>query len=156
MRKQTNKNRLRLSANSTFVLSIEWRQRLNEIQILKIEKSKVMYALRNKVQLIGNLGANPEVKNTENGKKLAKFSIATSESYRNAKGDKITETQWHTIIAWGKLADIAEKYLTKGAEIALEGKLVYRNYTDKDGAKKYFTEIQASEMLMLNSKQSQS
>ncbi len=156
MRKQTNKNRLRLSANSTFVLSIEWRQRLTEIQILKIEKSKVMYALRNKVQLIGNLGANPEVKNTENGKKLAKFSIATSESYRNAKGDKITETQWHTIIAWGKLADIAEKYLTKGAEIALEGKLVYRNYTDKDGAKKYFTEIQASEMLMLNSKQSQS
>jgi single-strand DNA-binding protein len=115
-----------------------------------------MYALRNKVQLIGNLGANPEVKNTESGKKLAKFSIATSESYRNAKGDKITETQWHTIIAWGKLADIAEKYLTKGAEIALEGKLVYRNYTDKDGAKKYFTEIQASEMLMLNSKQSQS
>jgi single-strand DNA-binding protein len=115
-----------------------------------------MYALRNKVQLIGNLGANPEVKNTESGKKLAKFSIATSESYRNAKGDKITETQWHTIIAWGKLADIAEKYLTKGAEIALEGKLVYRNYTAKDGAKKYFTEIQASEMLMLNSKQSQS
>jgi len=115
-----------------------------------------MYALRNKVQLIGNLGANPEVKNTESGKKLAKFSIATSESYRNAKGDKITETQWHNIIAWGKLADIAEKYLTKGSEIALEGKLVYRNYTDKDGGKKYFTEIQASEMLMLNSKQSQS
>jgi single-strand DNA-binding protein len=138
------------------VLSIEWRQRLTEIQILKHEKSKVMYALRNKVQLIGNLGANPEVKNTESGKKLAKFSIATSESYRNAKGDKITETQWHTIIAWGKLADIAEKYLTKGSEIALEGKLVYRNYTDKDGGKKYFTEIQASEMLMLNSKQSQS
>jgi single-strand DNA-binding protein len=115
-----------------------------------------MYALRNKVQLIGNLGANPEVKNTETGKKLAKFSIATSESYRNANGDKVTETQWHNIIAWGKLADIAEKYLTKGAEVAVEGKIVYRNFTGKEGSKKYFTEIQVNEMLMLNTRSAKS
>ncbi len=115
-----------------------------------------MYALKNKVQLIGNLGNAPEVKSIEGGKKLAKFSVATNETYRNAKGDKITETQWHNVIAWGKVAEIAEKYLYKGSEVALEGKLVYRNYTDKDGVKKYFTEIQISELLMLNPKPAQS
>jgi single-strand DNA-binding protein len=108
-----------------------------------------MYALKNKVQLIGNLGANPEIKNTESGKKLAKFSIATSESYRNAKGDRVSETQWHNVIAWGKVADIVEKYLSKGSEVALEGKLIYRNYNDKEGNKKYITEIQVNELLLL-------
>jgi single-strand DNA-binding protein len=115
-----------------------------------------MYALKNKVQLIGNLGNAPEVKSIEGGKKLAKFSVATDESYRNAKGEKIKETQWHNVIAWGKVAEIVEKYLLKGSEVALEGKLVYSNYTDKDGVKKYFTEIQVSELLLLSSKQSQS
>ena len=81
--------------------------------------SKTMYALKNKVQLIGNLGAKPEVKETETGKKLATFSIATSESYRNGKGEKVTETQWHRVVAWGKVADIAEKYLDKGKEVAI-------------------------------------
>ena len=113
-----------------------------------------MYALKNKVQLIGNLGNAPEVKNTENGKKMVRFSVATNESYRNAKGEKITETQWHNLIAWGKVADIAEKYLTKGTEIAVEGKLVNRNYTDKAGVKKYVTEIQVNEILLLGSKAS--
>jgi single-strand DNA-binding protein len=108
-----------------------------------------MYALKNKVQLIGNLGANPEVKNTESGKKLARFSIATSESYRNAKGDRVSETQWHNVVAWGKVADIVEKYLSKGSEVALEGKLIYRNYNDKEGNKKYITEIQVNELLLL-------
>lgn len=111
-----------------------------------------MYALRNKVQLIGNLGSKPEVKNTESGKKLAQFSIATNESYRNAKGEKITETQWHRVVAWGKLADIAEKYLDKGKEVAIEGKLVNRSYNGKDGGKKYITEIQLNELLMLGAK----
>jgi single-strand DNA-binding protein len=115
-----------------------------------------MYALKNKVQLIGNLGNAPEVKSIDGGKKLAKFSVATNESYRNAKGEKITETQWHNVVAWGKVADIVEKYLAKGSEVALEGKLIYSNYTDKEGVKKYFTEIQVSELLLLNSKQSQS
>ena len=114
-----------------------------------------MYALKNKVQLIGNLGGKPEVKNTENGKKLATFSLATSESYRNAKGDKVTETQWHRIVAWGKVAEIAEKYLDKGKEIAVEGKLVNRSYTDKEGNKKYITEVQISELLMLGAKAAQ-
>ena len=111
-----------------------------------------MYALKNKVQLIGNLGGKPEVKETENGKKLVTFSIATNESYRNAKGEKITETQWHRVVAWGKVAEIAEKYLDKGKEIAIEGKLVNRSYTDKDGIKKYITEVQISELLMLGAK----
>jgi single-strand DNA-binding protein len=115
-------------------------------------KHKVMNALRNKVQLIGNLGNAPEVRTTESGKKLVKFSIATNESYRNAKGEKVTETQWHNIIAWGKVADIAEKYLTKGTEVAIEGKLMNNNYTDKDGNKKYSTEIQVHELLLLGSK----
>lgn len=111
-----------------------------------------MYALRNKVQLIGNLGNAPEIKTLETGKKLATFSIATSESYRNAKGEKVTETQWHRVVAWGKLAEIAEKYFDKGKEVAIEGKLVSRSYQDKEGQKKYITEVQAGEMLMLGSK----
>ncbi len=115
-----------------------------------------MYALKNKVQLIGNLGNAPEVKSIEGGKKLAKFSVATNETYKNVKGEKVTETQWHNVVAWGKVAEIAEKFLFKGSEVAVEGKLVYRNYTDKDGVKKYFTEIQISELLLLNTKQAQS
>ncbi len=108
-----------------------------------------MYALKNKVQLIGNLGNAPEVKTTESGKKLARFSVATNESYRNAKGEKVTETTWHNLVAWGKVADIAEKYLTKGKEVAIEGKLINRSYTDKDGNKKYITEVQVNELLMI-------
>lgn len=111
-----------------------------------------MYALKNKVQLIGNLGNAPEVKTTEGGKKLARFSVATNENYRNAKGEKVTETTWHNLVAWGKVADIAEKYLNKGSEIAIEGKLINRSYTDKDGNKKYITEVQVNELLMLGSK----
>jgi single-strand DNA-binding protein len=111
-----------------------------------------MYALKNKVQLIGNLGNAPEVKTTESGKKLARFSVATNESYRNAKGEKVTETTWHNLVAWGKVAEIAEKYLTKGNEIAIEGKLINRSYADKDGNKKYITEVQVNELLMLGSK----
>jgi single-strand DNA-binding protein len=111
-----------------------------------------MYAIKNKVQLIGNLGAKPEVKNTEGGKKLAQFNVATNESYRNAKGEKVTETQWHRVVAWGKLAEIAEKYLDKGKEVAIEGKLVNRSYTDKAGSKKYISEVQANELLMLGAK----
>ncbi len=108
-----------------------------------------MYALKNKVQLIGNLGNAPEVRNTETGKKLVRFSVATNEQYKNAKGERVTETQWHNLIAWGKVADIAEKFLTKGTEVAIEGKLVNRNYMDKEGNKKYITEIKVTELLML-------
>ncbi|MGB0886492.1 MAG: single-stranded DNA-binding protein [Vicingaceae bacterium] len=111
-----------------------------------------MNNLKNRVQLIGNLGMSPEIKNLESGKKLAKFSIATNESYRNAKGDKIEDTQWHNVVAWGKTAEIIEKYLQKGSEVALEGKLTSRSYDDKDGNKRYVTEIIASEILMLGNK----
>jgi len=117
-------------------------------------KQKLMYALKNKVQLIGNLGNAPEIKTTESGKKLARFSMATNESYRNAKGEKITETQWHNLVAWGKVADIAEKFLIKGSEIAIEGKLMNRSYTDKAGVKKYITEVQVAEVLLLGEKTS--
>lgn len=110
-----------------------------------------MYALKNKVQLIGNLGNAPEVKTTESGKKLARFSVATNESYRNASGEKVTETTWHNLVAWGKVAEIAEKFLTKGKEVAIDGKLINRSYTDKDGNKKYITEVQVNELLMLGS-----
>lgn len=111
-----------------------------------------MYALKNKVQLIGNLGNAPEVKTLESGKKMARFSVATSESYRNAKGEKVTDTQWHSLVAWGKVADIVEKFLTKGKEVAIEGKLVNRSYNDKEGNKKYITEIQVNELLLLGAK----
>ncbi len=111
-----------------------------------------MYALKNKVQLIGNLGVAPEVKTVSGGKKMARFSMATNETYRNAKGEKVTETQWHNIVAWGKVAELAEKYLDKGSEVVIEGKLITRNYTDKDGVKKYITEIQLNELLLLGEK----
>jgi single-strand DNA-binding protein len=111
-----------------------------------------MYALKNKVQLIGNLGNAPEVKTLESGKKMARFSVATNESYRNAKGEKVAETQWHNLVAWGKVAEIVEKYLTKGKEVAIEGKLINRSYNDKEGVKKYITEIQVNELLMLGAK----
>jgi single-strand DNA-binding protein len=111
-----------------------------------------MYALKNKVQLIGNLGNVPEIKNTESGKKLARFSIATNENYRNAKGEKVIETTWHNLVAWGKVADLAEKFLQKGTEVVIEGKLINRSYTDKDGIKKYISEVQVNELLLLNNK----
>ncbi len=111
-----------------------------------------MNTLRNKVQLIGNLGNNPEVITLDSGKKLAKFSIATNDSYTNAKGEKITDTQWHNIIAWNKTAEMVEKYLVKGKEIAVEGKLTSRSYDDKDGVKKNITEIVCNEILFLGSK----
>ncbi len=112
-----------------------------------------MYALKNKVQLIGHLGNAPEIKTIESGKKLARFSIATNETYRNAKGERVTETQWHSLVAWGKVADIAEKYLNKGKEVAIEGKLINRSYNDKEGNKKYITEIQVNEILMFGDRE---
>jgi single-strand DNA-binding protein len=118
-------------------------------QLFLNHKPLTMYSLRNKVQLIGNLGKAPEIRNVESGKKLVKFSIATNEMYTNQQGEKVKETQWHNIIAWGKLAEVAEKYLDKGSEVALEGKLITKDYTDKEGNKKYITEVQVNELLLL-------
>jgi single-strand DNA-binding protein len=111
-----------------------------------------MNTLRNKVQLIGNLGANPEIRSFDNGKTVARFSLATTDSYQDATGKKISETQWHNLVAWGGLAKIIEKYLTKGSEVAVEGKLTHRTYEDKDGNKKYFTEIVLHDMVMLHTR----
>jgi len=111
-----------------------------------------MSTLRNRVQLIGNLGNNPEIITLESGKKLAKLSIATNETYKNAQGEKVTDTQWHNVVAWNKTAEIIEKYLEKGNEVAIEGKLTSRSYEDKDGTKKYITEIVCNELVMLGGK----
>ncbi len=111
-----------------------------------------MKNLRNRVHLIGNLGMDPEVVSFENGRKLAKFSLATNESYRNGEGQKVSDTQWHNVVAWGNLAGIAEKYLKKGNEVAIEGKITYRSYEDKKGNTKYMTEIIASDFLMFPNK----
>ncbi|TRO67212.1 single-stranded DNA-binding protein [Christiangramia sabulilitoris] len=108
-----------------------------------------MSTLRNTVQLIGHVGNEPEIVNLESGKKLAKFSVATNESYKNAKGEKITDTQWHNIVAWGKTADLIENYVPKGKEVGIEGKLTSRSYEDKDGVKRYITEIVCHELLLL-------
>ena len=110
-----------------------------------------MSTLRNKVQLIGNVGQEPTITNLENGKKVARLSIATNEHYKDANGEKQTDTNWHTLVAWGKTADIIKKYVDKGKEIAIEGKLTARSYDDKEGNKRYVTEVVVSEILMLGS-----
>tara|TARA_B100000780_G_scaffold272785_1_gene235459 strand:+ start:417 stop:746 length:330 start_codon:yes stop_codon:yes gene_type:complete len=108
--------------------------------------------MKNRVQLIGNLGMDPEVRAFEGGKKLAKVSIATNETYRNAKGEKVTDTEWHNLIAWGKTAEVFEKYLKKGSEVMVEGKITSNSYEDKAGVKRYTTEIVVQEVLMLGNK----
>ena len=104
---------------------------------------------RNKVQLIGNVGREPNITELENVKKVARLSLATNEHYKNAKGEKVTSTEWHTLIAWGKVAGIVEKLVSKGQELAIEGKLTYRSYADKENVKRRVTEIVISEILLL-------
>lgn len=108
-----------------------------------------MNAMKNKVQLIGHVGQDPEIKTFDGGKKLASITIATNESYTNDKGEKVEQTEWHRVSAWGKVADIIEKYVTKGKEIAIEGKLSHRSYDDKEGVKRYITEVVANDILLL-------
>jgi single-strand DNA-binding protein len=109
----------------------------------------IMNTLKNSVQLIGHLGQDPEIVNLESGSKLAKFSIATSDSYKNTEGEKVEDTQWHNIVAWGKTAEIVENYLVKGKQVAVAGKLIHRSYETKEGEKRYITEIKCNELLML-------
>lgn len=108
-----------------------------------------MSNMRNRVQLIGRIGQAPEIKNFDGGKKLAQVTLATNEVYYTDKGDRVESTQWHSVTAWGKTADIIERFVDKGREIAVEGKLIYRNYEDKSGNKRYVTEIVATEILLL-------
>lgn len=109
-------------------------------------------SLRNKVTLIGHTGKEVEIFNYENGNKQATVSIATNDYYTKANGEKVEETQWHNLVAYGKTAEIMEKYMPKGKEVAIEGKLTYRSYDDKDGAKRFVTEIRVEELVLLGSK----
>ncbi|MFI5161637.1 MAG: single-stranded DNA-binding protein [Sphingobacteriales bacterium] len=111
-----------------------------------------MSTLRNSVRLVGNLGMDPEVKSFDNNRKLAKFSLATNETYKNDKGERVTDTQWHSLVIWGAQAAIAEDILKKGDEVAIEGKLSSRSYTDKDGNKRYMTEVVVNEFVKLGQK----
>ena len=108
-----------------------------------------MNAMKNTVQLIGNVGNDPEIKNLDGGKKVANLTIATNDSYKNDKGEKVEQTEWHKVVAWGKTAEIIEKYVTKGLQIAIEGKLTHRSYDDKNGEKRYITEVLANDVLFL-------
>ena len=109
-----------------------------------------MNAMKNRVQLIGNVGNDPEIKTLENGKKLAHLTVATNDRYTNDKGEKVEQTEWHRVTAWGKTAEIIEKYVVKGKEVAIEGKLTLRSYDDKNGEKKYITEVVVNEILLLS------
>lgn len=108
-----------------------------------------MNAMKNKVQLIGHVGQDPEVKDLEGGRKVANLTLATNDYYINDKGEKVENTEWHRVAAWGKIAEIIEKYVVKGKEIVVEGKLTHRSYEDKDGTKRYVTEVVANDILLL-------
>ena len=112
-----------------------------------------MNSLRNRVQLIGHLGADPEIKTLDSNKKIARLSIATNDEYTDKNGQKVKQTQWHNLVVWGKLAETCEKYLVKGKEIVIEGKLTYRTWNDKDGKSHNITEVVVNELLMMGSKE---
>jgi single-strand DNA-binding protein len=106
----------------------------------------------NKVILVGNLGKDPEIRRLDTGRAVANFSLATSETYKNKNGEKVTSTEWHNIVLWSPLAEIAEKFLHKGNQVYIEGKITTRSYDDKDGNKKYITEVVGREMTLLSNK----
>jgi len=112
----------------------------------------IMNNLKNRVQLIGNIGKDPQIKSFDSGKTMASFSLATSDSYKDSDGKKVTDTQWHQVVAWGHTANYIENYLEKGNRIAVDGKLIHRSYNDKDGATKYISEVLVNEILLLTSK----
>ncbi|MEL7120681.1 MAG: single-stranded DNA-binding protein [Bacteroidota bacterium] len=108
-----------------------------------------MNNLRNSVTLIGNLGKDPDYRSLENGKQIAKLSLATNETYKTESGEKVTQTQWHQCVAWGKTADLMYQLLKKGKTIAVRGKLVYRNYEDKNNQKRTISEVVVDEFLLV-------
>lgn len=112
---------------------------------------KVMSSLKNRVLLLGNLGKDPEIRNLENGKKVTRFTLATTEEYKNSDGKKVKETTWHNIVAWNGTADIAARYLKKGGQVAVEGRLAYRSYEDKGGVNRNITEVVIHDILFLKS-----
>lgn len=110
-----------------------------------------MSSLKNRVILIGRLGQDPETKTLEGNKKVTHFTLATDESYKNAEGQKINEATWHNITAWNSLADVADRFLKKGKQVAVEGRIVYRTYEDKKGVTKNSTEIVLHDLVLLGS-----
>jgi len=122
------------------------------IAILLLNKYILMKAIKNKVQLIGHLGADPEIKNFKEDSKLANMRLAVNDRYKNIKGEWVEETQWFNLVAWSKLAIYAEKYLLKGIEVAVEGRLLTKSYTDKNAVKRISTDIVVSEILILTKK----
>jgi len=109
-----------------------------------------MNALKNKVQLIGRLGQDPEIVTFNDGNKMAKFSLATDDSYKDKNGNKVERAYWHNIVVKNGLVKVVEDYVTKGQEIAIEGKLTNRVWEDKEGNKRYVTEVICNELLMLS------
>lgn len=109
-----------------------------------------MFNISNSVRLIGRLGQDPDIKTLENDKKVAHFSLATNDYYKNASGEKVQNTTWHHLVAWGPKASFAEQYLHKGREVSVEGKLIHRSYTNKDGLKKYITEVVLNEIRLFS------
>jgi len=116
----------------------------------RAKKIKKMKALKNRVQLIGHLGADPEVKTFENGSMMVRLSLATNEPAKGKNGEKSIRTQWHTLVIWGKLAEICARYLQKGREVAVEGRIAYRTYTDSEGRNHLSTEVTVNDLLMIS------
>ncbi|MEL6557117.1 MAG: single-stranded DNA-binding protein [Bacteroidota bacterium] len=109
----------------------------------------------NKVILVGNLGKDPEIRHLENGRAVVNFPLATSETYKTKDGERVTKTEWHNVVLWTPLAEIAEKYLAKGSQVYVEGKLTTRSWDDKDGNKRYTTEVVVREMTLLGGRPSE-
>jgi single-strand DNA-binding protein len=122
------------------------------IAILLLNKNISMKAIKNKVQLMGHLGADPEIKIFKENNKLANMRLAVNDCYKNTKGEWVEETQWFNLVAWSKLAIFAEKYLNKGIELAIEGRLINKSYVDKNAVKRVSTDIVVSEILILTKK----
>jgi len=118
-----------------------------------LQNQNIMKNIANQVQLIGRLGMDPEIKTFDNGSTLARMSIATDASYKNGKGEKVEDTHWHNLVAWGKTAELAQRLLAKGKEVAVEGSLVNRSYQDKEGNTRYITEVRVSQFLLFGKKE---
>jgi len=112
-----------------------------------------MSSVRNSVQLVGNLGKDVEIKEFDSGSVMVSFTLATNEYYKNSKGEKVQETQWHKVVAWGKLGELMHKYLAKGSEVLVKGRLVSRTYNDKEGNTRYVTEVIANDIIVFSRKQ---
>ena len=139
---------------NSFCISLSYQHATGTSYGINVQSNKTrkMRNLRNTVRLIGNVGMDPELKTLSNGNQMTRFSLATTESYTNKKGERVFDTTWHNIVAWGKTAKLAEQICKKGFKVAIDGKLSTRSYEDEKGQKKYITEIVANELMVVNDK----